>query len=90
MDRIVNFDPLELLWVQPRQVEAVEMTAEEFDAIKWKRDTPDFVIVGGVGYWNSHTCLSGYAGTCNCFSHPRKEWRQFDPVTGRILKGGSL
>ena len=83
--KIVKFDPVGLPWVKPIEVEAVEMTAEQFAGIRLKRDTPDFTIVDGVGFWNSHTCLSGYSGTCNCFSHPRKEWRRFDPVSGRFF-----
>lgn len=68
-----------------REVTAIELSPDEFEEIKWKRDTPDFVISGGVGYYNSYTCLSGYSGTCNCFTHPRKEWTKFNPVTGEIL-----
>ena len=82
---IVKFDPRGLAWVKPREEEAVEMPLDEFEEIKWTRDTPDFVVADGIGYWNSHTCYGGYSGTCNCFSHPRKEWREFDPVSGAML-----
>lgn len=69
-----------------REVEAVELNHDEWEEIKYNRDTPDFVVSDGVGYWNSYTCLSGYSGTCRCINHPRKEWIRFDPVTGEILK----
>lgn len=69
-----------------REVEAVELNHDEWEEIKYNRDTPVFVVSDGVGYYNSYTCLSGYSGTCRCINHPLKEWTRFDPVTGEILK----
>ncbi|MBR5297766.1 MAG: hypothetical protein IKU29_07875 [Parabacteroides sp.] len=58
------------------EVSAEEMTDEEFDAIKNKKDTPEFVHIVGTDrlMYNEHTCLHGYDGTCRCISHPRKSW----------------
>lgn len=64
----------------PFEYDAVEMTQEEFKEIKFKRDTPDLVCVEGRVLENEYTCLNGYDGTCNCFSHPRKSWREYFPA----------
>lgn len=65
------------------RVEAVEMTAKEFQA-QWRyRDLTGFVLLdNGTAWYNQQTCKNGYKGRCNCISHPTKEWVQFDPKTG--------
>lgn len=65
----------------PRKYEIPEMTREQFDTIKDKKDTPIYVAVEGHVYYNEHTCLDGYAGTCRCMSHPKKSWREYFPET---------
>lgn len=53
------------------------VSPEEWDRIKGAKDTPVMVSVNGHIYLNEHTCYSGYDGTCNCYSHPRKSWREY-------------
>lgn len=65
----------------PFEYEAVEMSMEQFDAIKEDRDTPDLVAVGGRVFYNDYTCLAGYSGTCKCMSHPKKSWCEYFPET---------
>lgn len=68
-----------------QEFEAEEMTKEEFDKIKPQRDTPDVVKISEEeAYYNNYTCISSYryGGTCNCISHPTKEWIKFNPTTG--------
>ena len=67
----------------PFEYEAVEMSLEQFDAIKDNRDTPDFVAVDGRVFYNDSTCLAGYAGTCRCMSHPKKSWCEYFPESMR-------
>jgi hypothetical protein len=57
-------------------VEAEEMTMEEFEKIENKKDTPDFVHIAGSDFllYNDYTCTQGFDGTCQCLSHPRKSW----------------
>ena len=54
------------------------MSKEEFEKIRMNRDTPEFVLVDGTLMYNEYTCLAGYAGTCNCMSHPLKRWGRFE------------
>ena len=50
---------------------------------KLNRDTPEYVKINDdEAYFNEFTCLGGYAGTCDCMSHPRKKWIRFNPTTG--------
>ena len=53
------------------------ISQEEWDRIKGKKKTPDMVSVSGHIYLNEYTCNGGFDGTCNCFSHPRKSWREY-------------
>lgn len=57
-------------------VEAAEMTEEEYERIENKRDTPDFVHIIGSDFllYNDYTCTHGFDGTCQCLNHPRKSW----------------
>lgn len=65
------------------EYDATDMTKVEYEKIKWNRDTPEYVKINDdEAYFNEFTCLGGYAGTCNCMSHPRKKWIRFNPTTG--------
>lgn len=71
--------------------DATEMTKEEFKKIMWEEDTPQYVIISETeAYNNTYTCSGGYAGTCNCMSHPQKEWIRFNPTTGAREKTLSI
>lgn len=63
----------------PFEYDAVEITAHEFAAIRDKEYTPSLVCVEGRVFYNEYTCHSGYSGTCNCLSHPRKSWVEYFP-----------
>lgn len=64
------------------------MTEAEFRAIEDEKDTPVYVVVGDKLYYNSYTCYAGFDGTCNCFSHPRKEWIE-SPLSEYSFRGYS-
>lgn len=65
------------------EYDATDMTKAEYEKIKLNRDTPEFIKISDKeAYFNEYTCLGGYAGTCNCMSHPRKKWIRFNPTTG--------
>jgi hypothetical protein len=61
--------------------DVVEMTSEEFERICENKETPEFVHLTDTDtdklYYNDHTCLNGYDGTCRCLSHPRKHWAKW-------------
>ena len=56
--------------------EACAMSQAEFDTIRRDEETPKMVLIKESGeiLFNSHTCNSGYSGTCFCLSHPKKSW----------------
>lgn len=58
---------------------ATIITPELFETFKYHEypyflDEPVYKI-GDRLIYESYTCLSGFAGTCRCINHPRKEWR---------------
>jgi len=63
------------------------MSRDEFDSIKGDKITPDLVYITDEDKLklNQYTCYSSYryGGTCNCISHPTKEWIDF---TNEILE----
>lgn len=58
---------------------ATIITDELFETFK-DHEYPFFIDepvykIGDRLIYESYTCLSGFAGTCRCINHPRKEWR---------------
>ena len=58
----------------------VTVIGADLFAFEKNKEYPDYhgnskaFLVGDVVYYEQFTCHSGYSGTCNCFSHPRRKW----------------
>jgi len=66
------------------------MNNDEFESIMMDKYSPDLVYNTDEDelYYNNFTCYGSYyyGGTCNCISHPVKEWIKFTNQLIEILE----
>lgn len=71
----------------------VSCISADMFAFQKDKEWPDYkgkskaFLVNGVVYYEQFTCHDGYSGTCNCFSHSRRQWATYpvDNVNTRII-----
>lgn len=88
INTFITMDVLISFGLRSLRQQAVIMSEDEFAGIKNEKETPSYVVVGNKLFYNSYTCCAGFDGTCNCVSHPRKEW-EVSPLSAHSFRGFS-